>query len=49
MESPWLESDRDDLLLKIAIGSSPEEHAATIERDRKEMAPLIKELGIKLQ
>lgn len=40
---------RMESLGMIPIGSSPEEHAATIERDRKEMAPLIKELGIKLQ
>ena len=33
----------------IPIGSTPEELGATIEADRSEMAPLIKELGIKLQ
>jgi tripartite-type tricarboxylate transporter receptor subunit TctC len=33
----------------IPIGSTPEELAATIEADRADMGPLIKELGIKLQ
>jgi tripartite-type tricarboxylate transporter receptor subunit TctC len=33
----------------IPIGSTPDVLAATIEADRAEMAPLIKELGIKLQ
>lgn len=33
----------------IPIGSTPAELAATIKADRAEMAPLIKELGIKLQ
>ena len=33
----------------IPIGSTPEELAATIQADRAEMGPLIKELGIKLQ
>jgi tripartite-type tricarboxylate transporter receptor subunit TctC len=33
----------------IPIGSTPEELAATIESDRADMGPLIKELGIKLQ
>lgn len=33
----------------IPIGSTPEELGATIDADRTEMAPLIKELGIKLQ
>ena len=33
----------------IPIGSTPEELAATIKADHAEMAPLIKELGIKLQ
>jgi tripartite-type tricarboxylate transporter receptor subunit TctC len=33
----------------IPIGSTPAELAATIKADRADMAPLIKELGIKLQ
>jgi len=33
----------------IPIGSTPEALAATIEADRADMEPLIKELGIKLQ
>jgi tripartite-type tricarboxylate transporter receptor subunit TctC len=33
----------------IPIGSSPGELGATIERDRSEMAPIIKELGIRLE
>jgi tripartite-type tricarboxylate transporter receptor subunit TctC len=33
----------------IPIGSSPEELAATIQKDRKDMEPLVKLLGIKLQ
>jgi tripartite-type tricarboxylate transporter receptor subunit TctC len=33
----------------IPIGSTPDELAATIKTDRDTMAPLIKELGIKLQ
>ncbi len=33
----------------IPIGSTPQELAATIEADRADMEPLIKELGIKLQ
>ncbi|OZI73794.1 Bug family tripartite tricarboxylate transporter substrate binding protein [Bordetella genomosp. 2] len=33
----------------IPVGSSPQELAATIESDRADMEPLIKELGIRLQ
>ena len=40
---------RMETLGMIPIASTPQEHAATIERSRKEMAPLIKELGIRLQ
>lgn len=40
---------RMESLGMIPVGSTPAEHAATIESGRKAMQPLIKELGLKLQ
>ncbi len=40
---------RMESLGMIPVGSSPEELADTIRQDRKEMEPLVKQLGIRLQ
>ncbi|MNT83050.1 hypothetical protein D3C72_2228650 [compost metagenome] len=48
LKEPGMKTQMETLGM-IPIGSSPEELAATIEADRADMGPLIKELGIKLQ
>ncbi|MNT64484.1 hypothetical protein D3C72_2023890 [compost metagenome] len=48
LKDPAMKAQMETLGM-IPIGSSPQELAATIETDRAEMGPLIKELGIKLQ
>lgn len=48
LKDPAMKAQMETLGM-IPIGSSPDELASTIESDRAEMGPLIKELGIKLQ
>jgi tripartite-type tricarboxylate transporter receptor subunit TctC len=48
LKDPAMQAQMETLGM-IPIGSTPEELAATIQADRADMGPLIKELGIKLQ
>lgn len=48
LKDPAMKAQMETLGM-IPIGSSPQELAATIESDRADMGPLIRELGIKLQ
>lgn len=48
LKEPAMKTQMETLGM-IPVGSSPEELAATIQKDRKDMEPLVKLLGIKLQ
>jgi tripartite-type tricarboxylate transporter receptor subunit TctC len=48
LKEPAMKTQMETLGM-IPVGSSPEELAATIQKDRKDMEPLVKRLGIKLQ
>ncbi|MES2911487.1 MAG: tripartite tricarboxylate transporter substrate binding protein [Pseudomonadota bacterium] len=48
LKEPAMKTQMETLGM-IPVGSSPDELAATIQKDRKDMEPLVKRLGIKLQ
>lgn len=48
LQEPAMKARMESLGM-IPVGSSPEELADTIRQDRKEMEPLVKQLGIRLQ
>lgn len=48
LKEPAMKTQMETLGM-IPVGSSPEELAATIQKDRKDMEPLVKKLDIKLQ